>query len=484
MLRFYHFMQGEYKQCISDKTLTSKATTYAHERKGIFRDRLMRDTNYRYKQWSSISNKAKYFRMLSENIRHAIISQEERVRVSTICQRYDYNANNMHDILNDCHDERSYPTYAAIRNICRSRSIPALSTSAHIILDWSTQDTQTIRTHDDYYDIQVLNEWVTLHVPIPSTVRPGTGRVAKPRVRMNDNGELMIDMSYEIMVTADPLADNDVVMGVDLGIVKPFAAASLSTRTGEYSTELTISRELQHYNNKKRSLDKEIRCLYEKIQRIEPLITLSNAYLTQHYHDIKRDLTLKKNKRTRLKKHMQWCIARDITTHATREHATTIIMEDLRWTPNSKWDHSITQERITQTAQAHKMRTIIINPKNTSRTDPFTNTPTTPNTNRTMTTTHGPIDRDYAAALNITQRTKKTTRPLTQSRDKHAPTPKRPRNTTRNHVHKLIKQARHNSNGGYPITVSTSHKERLTTTLLSNHITTSHARTMAHHGKT
>lgn len=244
MLRFYHFMQDEYKQCINDKILTSKATTYAHEHKGIFRNRLMRDTNHRYKQWSSISNKAKYFRMLSENIRHAIISQEERVRVSTICQRYDYNANSMHDILNDCHDERSYPTYATIRNICRSRSIPALSTSTHIILDWSTQDTQTIRTHDDYYDIRVLNEWVTLHIPIPSTVRPGTGRVAKPRVRMNDNGELMIDMSYEITVTADPLADRDVVMGVDLGIVKPFAAASLNTRTGEYSTELTMSREL------------------------------------------------------------------------------------------------------------------------------------------------------------------------------------------------------------------------------------------------
>ena len=126
-------------------------------------------------------------------------------------------------------------------------------------------------------------------------------------------------------------------------------------------------------------------------------------------------------------------------------------------------------------AALHGIEVFYVNASNTSHTDPFTDNETHPNSRREVKTSAGVFDRDYTASLEIGRRSGKnadkkkrrkgkkaeqlpTLHPK-KKRDKHLPTPKRPKQKTRKGMWKQkVKPARlaelkTKDNSGYDIAV-------------------------------
>ena len=107
---------------------------------------------------------------------------------------------------------------------------------------------------------------------------------------------------------------------------------------------------------------------------------------------------------------------------------------------------------------------MLVDAKNTSHTDPFTDEYANPKNTRMMRVAVGERDRDYIASIEIARRDgknvvkKKRKKKAKQqkvrlvpgrSRDKHAPTPKRPKQYSRKGAWKsIIKPARLSNQGG------------------------------------
>ena len=143
-----------------------------------------------------------------------------------------------------------------------------------------------------------------------------------------------------------------------------------------------------------------------------------------------------------------------------------------------KWNHALVREKICELAELHGIEVMLVDAKNTSHTDPFTDNHVNPKSTRMMRVSIGERDRDYIASLEIARRDgknvvkkkhkKKVKQPKIRlvpgkSRDKHAPTPKRPKQYSRKGAWKsIIKPARlrgnrggvvNNTGSGYYITV-------------------------------
>lgn len=229
-------------------------------------------------------------------------------------------------------------------------------------------------------------------------------------------------------------------------------------------------------NEKERRLSQEIARLHRKKEKLEFLLKARESLdLADKWRVLDDELKSVLRKRSRLKEHLAWCIARDIVNHAIKEGAQKIHCEDLRFVNENhggRWNYSSIQKRIEEVAQLESIDFVIVPAKNSSQTDPFSDTILTHATDRQVVLDDGSrIDRDYSAALELGRRQKATknnkTKPKniikkTSCRDKHKATPKRPKNTTRRATR--ISQSRNKKRiEGLSVVVAVSSEARVST---------------------
>lgn len=458
------------QQAIKLETITSS---------GKFRDDYTKLVGKPHLKWSKITgNKAKYQRMIIEQLRSNLLSLKEKQLTAEVCDKNNWDANKTKEIRDELVKLKLYPTDHYLKNILSSKRMPILPASLKAQLNFTNGDQQIIKQEiivDKQViksEIQVNGEWIELLIPIPKHLRDNTGHCSKPILQKNNNGEIIVRMAYEVIVQQN--TDNNYVMGVDLGKIKPFSAA-INYNDGSYSSELTFSKELKRLNDKHIVLNKELSRLFKKSKRIESLLKgKPDSYLTQHYEDIIEQAHLIKSKRTKLKDHASWLIARDIIAHAVIHKVSVIKLEELGWlgSRGGKWDYALTQSKIKELAELAGIQVINVDSRDSSHTDPFSNKYVEPNAKRLIVSDDYELDRDYVAGLELSRRAKKSrSKNIVKSRvlkrkscrDKHFPTPKRPKLVKRKSVLKKVKQESKLASG-VPITVVSSAETRLNTT--------------------
>ena len=430
--------------------------------KGNFRDRFLQEYGKPYLEWSIDGEKAKYYRIIIGQIRQQARSIKERIEVSRICHDYDYDISQLSEIRKSLIEAGLYPTNSTIKNICKYKGLPDTSKMFYPVLDFTIEDSQvsTVKVDNNTVDyaMKIFSNWVKFSLPLPvSNMRENT-HIARPIIqRDKTTGELYLRLSYKPVIL-DHTFNNDLVIGIDQGKKKPFAG-SLISKDGSYSTELTYTKEIENVAHKITILEQEKSYLYDKKSEIEALMTgvdtQSDTYfdLLLIYGGLKEQISYIRNKQSRLRENLSWLIARDVVDHCVHYNVGVIKLETLSVFENTgKWNHADVVDKLKELTALHGIQVFLVNAKDTSHNDPFTDDHVTANNKRLVNISIGVRDRDYVASLEIARRPgknankkkrkknehKKNKIVLTpkKSRDKHAPTPKRPKPTPRKKVWK------------------------------------------------
>ena len=454
--------------------------------RGKFRDQFLNTHTKTYLNWDMEGNKAKYFRIMIGQIRQQVLSIREKIKISRVCQSYDYNISRLNEIREELIANDIYPTNALIRNICKAKQLPNTEKELHPILDFTIEDDQIsqVDAQETFieYRIKVGKTWKTIRIVIPvSNIRPFTGKFARPVLqRDKTTQQLYIRVAYEAEIQHHKF-NPDIFLGVDLGKIKPFAS-SIVSKDGSYSTELTATKEIQKLVDKINVLQREKEFLYAKRAQKEALMTgvdeTSDTYfdLMMSYFGIDEQIRFIRTKQKNIRNHLAWLVARDIVGHATHYNVGVVKLENLSvFDTAGTWNRSDIATRIMHVAALHGIEVFYVNASKTSHTDPFTDDETHPNSKREVKTSAGVFDRDYVASLETGRRPGKnadkkkrrkgkkaeqlpTLHPK-KKRDKHLPTPKRPKQKTRKGMWKQkVKPARlaelkTKDNSGYDIAV-------------------------------
>ena len=458
----YEFLESEFHTVMQE--VRSSGIVYDKaliRNKSEFRNQFLADFGLRHKnnKWDAIKGcKAKYYRIIIDNVRLLLLSEIERLGIITICEKYDYSLNSIANIRDELTANNLYPTTGYLRNILRSRGNINHKTNPRFMLNFTVEDNyaSTVNTAPNrvVYMVNVNGEWLHFVVDRPVYVPPFVGKVARPIFQRNARGELYVRVSYEVE-TQDYSDTSSTIMGVDLGKVKPFSAA-ISTQDF-YTTELAPTKETDIVAHKIFVLENERNKLNRKINNCSTVWDGSNNYLA---HKIERLYYEKRhvvNKLSGLRQALAWLIARDIAYHCQVNGVDTVKLENLSWLEarGGKWNFSDIQDTIHQVLSAYGIAVYKVNPKDSSQVDPFTDKRIA-HMSRSAITSIGVRDRDYLASLELTKRpgkkyrkkdkcvksVKAATLPV-RCRDKHAPTPRRAKPVRKKTVHKLTVKNTH-----------------------------------------
>lgn len=451
----YEFLESEFHNVIqkfhNNKTTYNKALL---RNRGKFRNQFLADFGLRHKSstWSDIKGcKAKYYRIIIDNIRLLLLSEVERVSIINICEKHNYSLHSIADIRDELTANNLYPTTGYLRNIVRSQGSITHAVNPHFMLNFTAEDSlaSKVRVTSDQvvYTVNVNGEWLDFVVDRPTYVPPFMGKVARPIFQRNAKGKLYIRISYEVE-TAEYSTTSSTIMGVDLGKVKPFSAA---INDGDfYTTELAPTKETDIVARKIFVLENERNKLNGKINRCNNVWDGRNNYLANKIERLYSEKRYVVNKLARLRQSLVWLIARDIAYHCQSNGVDTVKLENLSWLESrgGKWNFSDIQDAVHQVLSAYGIAVYKVNPKNSSQVDPFTDERIVHH-GRNAHTSIGVRDRDYLASLELTKRpgkkyrkkdkctrSVKATKLPARCRDKHAPTPKRAKPIRRKTLHK------------------------------------------------
>ena len=453
----YEFLESEFHAVVQE--LRSSGIVYGKallRNRGEFRNQFLADFGLRHKNhtWDAIKGcKAKYYRIIIDNVRLLLLSEVECFSIMSICEKYDYSLNSIAHMRDELTANNLYPTTGYLRNILRSQGNINRKVNPQFMLNFTVEGSEVSKvktTHDQIvYTVNVNGEWLDFVVDRPVYVPPFVGKVARPIIQRNAKGELYVRVSYEVE-TAEYSTTSSTIMGVDLGKVKPFSAA---INTGDFcTTELASTKETESVARKIFVLENERNKLYAKINNCVEVWDGKNNYLANKIERLYCEKRHVVNKLSRLRKSLAWLIARDIAYHCQANGVDTVKLENLSWleVKGGKWNFSDIQDTIHQVLSAYGIAVYKVTPKNSSQVDPFTNERII-HVGRSATTSVGVRDRDYLASLELTKRpgkkhckkdkcvksVKATTLPV-RCRDKHAPTPRRAKPVRKKTLHKLI----------------------------------------------
>lgn len=235
------------------------------------------------------------------------------------------------------------------------------------------------------------------------------------------------------------MTETNLIAGVDLGRVKPFAL-SIIGKDGSFSLEKTPSRELERLNEKMTILTTELKRVQAKKGRIKSYIKArEDRTLLSRWEALDKQSKLLASKLKRIKEKAGWLVARDVISHLKQNNVKELHLENLSWldSKGGKWDFSAVRSKIEEVARLSGITVHIINANQSSHTDPFTDEKISPKSNRTVVLSDGESwDRDHVASLEIARRSKEKSKSKVQldrskCRDKTGPTPKRPKQKPR-----------------------------------------------------
>lgn len=356
-------------------------------------------------------NKAKYFRILIEQYRQILASQQRRLAIIKILQ------SNGH-VYQDLIGFRK-PSFAELANIkssieqdntCQTTALAEIDYSSedeqisHI--DWSVNETHYLITARLKYSSQKLcgDNIITHQCRIPKKQIAGNVlKFTRPVIRLL-NGQLCISYRAEITGVSH-VKDTDSVLGVDLGLVKPFSAVAVCEKNGfqAISDELTYSSRVKHLSNKLVRLQQERERVYAKCRAYE-LLGLTG----EKYEKLKAIGKHLRSKAAKLKDAIGFLVANEIVKHAVDYQVSTVHMENLKFVrekAHTTWDFSRTQQKIKRKAEIHHIKVKRVSAKHTSKHNPFTLEAEEVDANRRLVKCL--FDRDYAAAILIASRKKR-----------------------------------------------------------------------------
>lgn len=424
-------------------------------KQGKFRDEVTRLVGKPYKTWNLKGAKSRYWRMLISHIYQQYSSRYQRKQIIQVIKNGNY-TEPCSDLRQDLTSQKLYPKDTELINVFKflEKGKEQEFTITQVPLDYTTGDDSNV--YQEINSDKVIarfsldrNQWFEIIYQIPSSIDQVITKITKPSFYFNDNDELILKYAVETVV---PVSQGENILGVDLGKIKKFSAASLS-QNGVYSRELLPGKELEHNSLKEKNLLRNKESNYAKKERIASLLkdqetpdnTLVSKYevLDNEYHSIRGKLS-------RVKEHSSWLTARDTTSHAVSEECSRIHLEKLSWVSSDdnqgKWDYAVTQERIKHKSGKFGITTEHVNAAYTSweYPEPYDENPAPlavyDEKTRELVNVNGDrIDKDYAGAIAVAARyplskckgkknkgksRKRAVQPV-RCRDKNAPTPKR-----------------------------------------------------------
>ena len=356
---------------------------------------------------NKINNSAWYNRILMTNIISLIKSHQQQVIIYQLLKDNNFKIDTT--LRNNLTQEKLFPTNVELENLTKAKDIPDLPNHSTLKLNYAFADKQLFTMDSQYNcEIQTLSKkeakkqgvsgWKSFQIYLPSYIRTNNLiKICKPIFVFDKKiNKIICQVPYQL--TAEEHSDFKNILGIDLGKVK-FYSGTVLYSDNTYSNEYIPSNRLNKLNQELANLNNHINSVYEKMQRAQPYFkTYKCIKQIRRYFDYK----FSREKRTRLKKIIEWQIANEILDIALKQKCKEIHLENLTWVNNigGKWDFSLICTHINYLAEIHGIKIKLINPKNTSKQNPVTKELGQVN-QRNIVFKDLTVDRDQLASLNI-----------------------------------------------------------------------------------
>lgn len=412
-------------QCVneylSDDELMQKSMELRYTSKGNFETDFSNLTNRPYKNKDyplAGGNQAKSFRFIEANIRNCLLAQRQRRVIADKLAEYDFKVTNkiINDIKEDLIDnENIYTTFAEIKNIAAAKGATSFSKNKSVVPDWSVQDNYPIRMSFVngmiYYKCDYKGRWITHKVKVPDNIKAPSGSFHKLYIyRDKISGILYMVVPYDACVDEDYIdsfAEPFRSLGIDLGKIRPFAAA-WSSLDGSWRAGFSPSRELAQLLGKMSRVEANIAGVRKKIAAYEDLAFRgSSSDFIWKMHDMQERLCALREKHSRQKRKATWLFAHDIVNLAVENRCFLITFEDFRGLSGKTgyWNVSEIVEYVALNAELHGIQVWLVDINNTSHTNPFSGEAVEPRDDRSVVLSDGFVmNRDDLAALEISFR--------------------------------------------------------------------------------
>ena len=357
-----------------------------------------------------INNSAWYNRILITNLISLIKSHQQQVIAFDLLKANNFVIDQV--LRNQLSAQHLYPTNIELSNLARAEKIPDMPNHSVLKLNYAFADKQMFKMDEIYNcSIQIMSErqakkqntsaWRDFKIYIPSYIRTsGLVKICKPVFIYNKNiDKIMCQVPYQL--TAEQHPDFTNILGIDLGRVK-FYSGTVLYQNGNYSDEFVPSNRLVKLNQKLAELNKHIDHVYSKMQRAKNYkLTINKAKQERRYGDYQNS----REKRTRLKKVIEWQVANEVLDIALKHRCKEIHLENLTWVNNigGKWDFSFIIKHINYLAEIHGIQVKLVDAKNTSKEHPLTKELGKVE-KRNINFKDTSVDRDQLAGLNIALR--------------------------------------------------------------------------------
>ena len=363
----------------------------------------------------SINRQYPWDEMTRSEVYRLLATWQERVSIAELQAEHNYELDYF-----DRPNPFKYVKQQLWLNIQRSKKIPTLPkiNKARLVLSKSSsqysslvQDNQALKIY-----LTTLAGDCSLDFRIPNKVwiQYAGWKATKPTIQLDEHGQVTFTFSLEGAVA--PSKPGLGILGVDLGIKRPYAASKISNKGQVYSIDST-SLEVERDRKILERLNWQISNLSRKNKQ-RGLLRVSNARALL-------EEKLLRAKRERVIDNLDWQAAKDVVELA--EAGETIALEKLSWGTGGpvKFRHSLQQHKIEHVARKRGRRVLKVSAVNSSHECPDCGDYTVPDFSRVLSCECGfSGDRDTAASIVIAKRASKSKK---FNRMKNVATPRRPK---------------------------------------------------------
>lgn len=422
----------------------------SHCFRGHFVKKLAELTNKNYGQWD-LNNRFRYFKMFSMHLRQDFNSLNYKQSIVDILEKYNFDLKKSNkEIREELVKLNLYPTKQELMNIIRSKnnnnSLSLLQNyyqnGFSIPLDFTLgQDKQTILHPDEkqpVFHINLNGNWIWFDFRdnikfqyIQDRINSDKFvRFCKPKFIFNNEDKTWYCILAIESASKKNTEKNSLVVGVDIGQVKPYSAVILNRdetnlKASLVSKELTASKETKLINSKLERVKEHLSSIYHKINVYENIIKNNindksefTNHISKKLEERNREKRELRRKRKELQKRKSYLVARDLMRQLNFFNVKKINLERLNWVEHTggSWDFSQQQDILEQKAIENGIEVIKVYAANTSKENPFIKKPAKqknllgkpdPKTRKVkFKRKKYQIDRDILGAINIALRDK------------------------------------------------------------------------------
>lgn len=360
-----------------------------------------------------INNASWYNRILMSNLITLAFSRQAQIKEYQLLKENNFKINKtLRDALTK---EGLFPSNTELQDLVTEKEIPEMPEHIPLKLNYAFSDKQMFYL-DNNFNCYIhiisyekarkigVSGWKQFQIYIPTYIRrKNLIKICKPFfIYSKKYGKIICQIPYQVLAEDHSGFKN--ILGIDLGR-KKFYSGTVLYRNGHYSPEYVPSNQLNHLNLQLAHLNRHIKRVYKKINRSKNYYNLDPNKQKLRYLDYRNS----REKRTRLKKQIEWLIAEEITDIAYKHQCKEIHLENLTWVNNlaGKWDFSSIAQHIKCVAELKGIKVILVSAKNTSKEHPVTKE-LGKEVGRDIVFKNGQrIDRDQLAGLNIALRKSK-----------------------------------------------------------------------------